>query len=42
MRTEKNIVVAGGTAGIGSAAAPYLISQTLILDGGETISYCDR
>jgi hypothetical protein len=38
MRTEKNIVVAGGTAAVGSAAAPYLTSQTLLLDGGDTIS----
>jgi hypothetical protein len=38
MRTGKNIVVAGGKAGIGSAAAPYLTRQTLIVDGGDTIS----
>jgi hypothetical protein len=39
MRTEKNIVVAGGTADIGSAAAPpYLTSQTLLVDGDDTIS----
>jgi hypothetical protein len=38
MRTEKNIVVAGGTAAVGSAAAPYLTSQTLILEGDDTIS----
>jgi len=37
MRIEKNIVVAGGAAGIGWAA-PYFTSQTLIVDGGGTIS----
>ena len=38
MRTEKNIVVAGDTADIGSAAAPSISpSQTLLVDGDDTI-----
>jgi hypothetical protein len=37
MRIEKNIVVAGGAAGIGWAA-PYLTGETLIVDGRGTIS----